>query len=235
MHLRQVHEGLWLPLPGGRGVEQAGGTKASAERPRQLAGVRGAGRAQRVPLRTHGGKCHPLPPVCAPRPHPGTALGSATQKCPRRWAGGLWGLLGMSLVRVRNTNRNGTLGFMVKTWARHKTRETVLDNLWRLVAVGGWRLAVGGWWRLAVGGWQLAVGGWWRLAVGGWWRLAVGGWRLAAVGGGWRSLRAVLEGCPQQLGFLRTALSLVPHAAPRPELSRNQQRPPSNAAVADHV
>ena len=34
---------------------------------------------------------------------------------------------------------------------RHKTTETVLNNGWRLVAVGGWRLAVGGW-RLAVDG-----------------------------------------------------------------------------------
>ena len=32
------------------------------------------------------------------------------------------------------------LCFMVKTWARHKTTETVLNN--------GWRLAVGGWWSL---------------------------------------------------------------------------------------
>ena len=39
---------------------------------------------------------------------------------------------------------------MAKTWAIHKTTETVLYNGWRL-AVGGWRLAVGGW-RLAVGG-----------------------------------------------------------------------------------
>ena len=42
------------------------------------------------------------------------------------------------------------LCFMVKTWARHKTTEPLLNNGWRLVAVGGWRLAVGGW-RLAVG------------------------------------------------------------------------------------
>ena len=71
------------------------------------------------------------------------------------------------------TNVHGDLlCVMVKTWARHKTKEKVLNNGWRLVAVGGWQLAVGG-------GWRLAVGGGWRLAVGGWW-----------------SLGAVLEGCP---------------------------------------
>ena len=65
--------------------------------------------------------------------------------------------------------------FMVKIWARHKTTETVLNNGWRLVAVGGWRL-------VTVGSvWHLAIGGWWRLvAVGGGWRLAVGGpWGLS--------------------------------------------------------
>ena len=40
------------------------------------------------------------------------------------------------------------LCFMVKTWA-HKTTEALLNNGWRLVAVGGgWRLAVGGPWGL---------------------------------------------------------------------------------------
>ena len=44
------------------------------------------------------------------------------------------------------------LCFMGRTWATHKTTETVLNIGWRLAAVGGWRrLAVGGWWRLAVG------------------------------------------------------------------------------------
>ena len=62
---------------------------------------------------------------------------------------------------VHNANRNersrgDALCFMVKTWARHKTTETVLNN--------GWRLAVGGW-RLAVGGWRLTVGGWWSLGA----------------------------------------------------------------------
>ena len=46
--------------------------------------------------------------------------------------------------------------------------ETVLNNGWRLVAVGGWWLVVGGGGRLAVGsGWRLVVGGWRRWAVGG--------------------------------------------------------------------
>ena len=39
------------------------------------------------------------------------------------------------------------LCFMVKTWARHKTTETVMNNGWRLVAVGGGRrlaVAAGG-------------------------------------------------------------------------------------------
>ena len=43
---------------------------------------------------------------------------------------------------------------MVKTWVRHKTTEALLNDGWRLVAVGGW-------WRLEVGGWRLVVGGWW--------------------------------------------------------------------------
>ena len=45
--------------------------------------------------------------------------------------------------RVRNADRNGrghgdALCFMVKTWARHKTTNSMLNNGWRLVAVGGW-------------------------------------------------------------------------------------------------
>ena len=40
---------------------------------------------------------------------------------------------------------------MVKTWARHKTTETVLKNGWRLAAVGG------GWRLVALGAWQLVV------------------------------------------------------------------------------
>ena len=41
------------------------------------------------------------------------------------------------------------LCFMVKTWARHKTTETRLNNGWRL-AVGGWRLAADGPWGLSL-------------------------------------------------------------------------------------
>ena len=47
------------------------------------------------------------------------------------------------------TNLHGdALCFVVRTWARHKTMETVLNNGWQLT-VEGWRLAVGGgWWSL---------------------------------------------------------------------------------------
>ena len=87
---------------------------------------------------------------------------------------------------------------MVKAWTRHKTTEAVLNNGWRLAAVGGgWWLAVGGrWWLVAVtggrlaicgGGRLVAVSGWRLVAVGGWRRLAVGGGRLA-VGGWWPGL-----------------------------------------------
>ena len=44
------------------------------------------------------------------------------------------------------------LCFMVETWARHKTTETVLKNGWRLAAVGGLRLAFGGGWQLVIVG-----------------------------------------------------------------------------------
>ena len=93
---------------------------------------------------------------------------------------------------------------MVKTWAKKKATEPVLNNVWRLavdgggqlVVGGGGQLVVGGGWRLVVGGgWQLAVSGWWRLAVGGWWRLAVGPWGL--------SLRAVLIKKRRKIGALK--------------------------------
>ena len=45
-----------------------------------------------------------------------------------------------------------TLCFMVKIWARHKTTETVLNNGWRLAAVGACWLVVVDDWRLAVVG-----------------------------------------------------------------------------------
>ena len=92
-------------------------------------------------------------------------------------------------VTPTETNLHGDARcFMVKTWARHSTTETVLNSGWRWAAVGGWRLVVGS-------GWRLAAGLWWRLA-------AEGGWPLVAVGGGWRlaaggpwglSSRAVLK------------------------------------------
>ena len=60
------------------------------------------------------------------------------------------------------TNVHGdALCVMVKTWARHKTTETVSDNGRRSAAVAGRRLVIGGWWRLA-------IGSWWLVAVGGW-------------------------------------------------------------------
>ena len=55
-------------------------------------------------------------------------------------------------ITPTETNVHGdALCVMVKTWAKHKTTETVLNSGWRL-AVGGWRLAVGGGWRLVVPG-----------------------------------------------------------------------------------
>ena len=76
---------------------------------------------------------------------------------------------------VKGTNIHGdALCFVVKTWGRHTTTETLLNNGWRLAAVGGWwRLAVGAWWVLAaVGGWRLVAVGNWQLAVGGPWGLS---------------------------------------------------------------
>ena len=41
------------------------------------------------------------------------------------------------------TNLPGdALCFVVRTWARHKTTETVLNSCWWLAAVGGWRLSL---------------------------------------------------------------------------------------------
>ena len=79
-------------------------------------------------------------------------------------------LPGLSLRETRCNKRVCTetivhgdaLCFMGKAWASHKTTGTLLNNGWRLVAVGG------GWWRVAVGRWRL---------------VAVGGWRLAVLGG----------------------------------------------------
>ena len=100
---------------------------------------------------------------------------------------GTAGSAGLSLGGGGATQTNvhrDALCFMAKTWARHKTTEALLNNGWRLVAVGGWRfLAVGSFWLVAVGGWRLAVGGPWGLA-----------------------LRAVLS--IKQRGFFRTAVGL---------------------------
>ena len=52
---------------------------------------------------------------------------------------------GGGFVTLTERNIGGdALCFMVKTWARHKTTETVFNNGWQLVAVcvGGWRLVV---------------------------------------------------------------------------------------------
>ena len=78
----------------------------------------------------------------------------------------------------RNGGRNATftnvhgdaLCFVVKTWARHSTTDALLNNVWRLAAVGGW------WQLVAVGDGRLAVGGGGRwAAVGGPWWLSLGG------------------------------------------------------------
>ena len=127
----------------------------------------------------------------------GEGVGGCTKGRLRGARAVLTGETETTFVTPTETNVHGdALCFMVQTRARHKTTESVLNNVYRSVAVRGWRSAVGGR-RLAVGGWRLVVGGW-RLAVGGR-RLAVGGWRLAvggrrlAVGGrrlavgGWRS------------------------------------------------
>ena len=76
--------------------------------------------------------------------------GSGGQGCPEGGGGGR----AEGFVTPSETNVHGdALCFMVKTWARHKTTETVLKNGWRLAAVGGWRLAaVGGWWLVVIGG-----------------------------------------------------------------------------------
>ena len=60
------------------------------------------------------------------------------------------GKKGGGVVTPTETNVHGdALYFIVKTWARHKTTETVLNNGRQLAAVGsGWRWAVGAWWRV---------------------------------------------------------------------------------------
>ena len=106
----------------------------------------------------------------------GSCSSSSTSSPAKRSGGSLPQLHGVRAVqgcpqekrkrkRVRNANRNECSRgryFMVKTWPRRRTTQTLSNNGWQLVAVGSWwRLAVGGGWRL------VAVGSWWRLAVGG--------------------------------------------------------------------
>ena len=56
------------------------------------------------------------------------------QGCPEERGGGT------GFVTPTEMNVHGdALCFMVKTWARHKTTETVLNNRWWLAALGGWR------------------------------------------------------------------------------------------------
>ena len=53
---------------------------------------------------------------------------------------------GFTTPTETNVHRDA-LCFLVKTWARHKTTETIMNSGRRLAAVGGWRLAaVSGWW-----------------------------------------------------------------------------------------
>ena len=63
---------------------------------------------------------------------------------------------GVTKEKLPNANRSdrsrGALCFLVKTWARHKTTETILSNGWRLTAVGSWWLVVGGWQLVVLGG-----------------------------------------------------------------------------------
>jgi len=94
-----------------------------------------------------GGACHSVPsvPRCAPGPlrlsHPSVAHPVRTAPCK----GGACpsGREKKGSVMPTETNNHGdALCFMVKTWARHKTTETVLNN--------GGRLAVGGPWGLSL-------------------------------------------------------------------------------------
>ena len=54
----------------------------------------------------------------------------------------------MGFVTPTETTLHGdALCFTAKTWTRHKTTKAILNNGWRLAAVGRW-------WHLAVGGWR---------------------------------------------------------------------------------
>ena len=66
--------------------------------------------------------------------------------------GGRGGRKGFATPTAMNVHGDA-LCFMVKTWAAHKTTETVLNNGWRLAAVGGgWRLVAVASWRLVAPG-----------------------------------------------------------------------------------
>ena len=74
------------------------------------------------------------------------STGHCNQGCPSGEGGGTKGFGAPTETNVPGD----ALCFMVETWARQEATETVLNNGWRLVAVGRWwRLAVGsGPWRL---------------------------------------------------------------------------------------
>ena len=119
--------------------------------------VRWGGGVRGVVRRERGGRCTA-----------GTGVGGAWHLCREQRDGGAGDLDRIrrrhgtrAVLEKGNERKKGfaapkqtrvhgdALCFMVETWARHKTREGVLNNGWRLVAVGGgWRLAVGGWWSL---------------------------------------------------------------------------------------
>ena len=95
----------------------------------------------------------------APTPSPGLRPPGLRGHGGGGWGGdrtvlkGEKGRGGGGLVTPTQTNlQEDALCFVVKTWARHNTTETGLNNGWRLAAVGG-----GGWWRLAAGGWRLVI------------------------------------------------------------------------------
>ena len=56
---------------------------------------------------------------------------------------------------------------MGKTWARHETTETISNNGWRLVAVGGWRTLSGAFERCSMQPDRRGPGGPFHLPGGG--------------------------------------------------------------------
>ena len=124
----------------------------------------------------------------------------------RRWVGSEEGRAvlkggegggGEGFVTPTETNVHGdALCFIVKTWARHKTTETGVNNGRRLAALGGWRLAVGGGWQLAVGGPKDSRG---RMRM----------WRMT---------------CGSRLAFMATSSGLVIQYSQDPEAVRSHVR-----------